>query len=149
MLDSGVYNVLTRCSKVFAIDDVSDSECEASFIKRHFTIRTVEKGLITYILPNGQRHNTKRDANGFVLPAQISADGGQFWYKDGNCHRDDRGPDGNVLPAKIFGSGGQMWYKNGNRHRDDRGLDGNLLPAIIWSWGDAEWYINDALIKNP
>ncbi len=45
----------------------------------------------------------------------ISADGTQFYYKDGKCHRDSD------KPAVISADGTQFYYKDGKRHRDGDG----------------------------
>jgi hypothetical protein len=135
MLDSGTYNILARCSKVFTIDD--------EFIKCHFTVRTVDKdGNIEYKLPNGWLHNTNRGVDGLILPAVIYANGSQYWYKNGKEHRDERGPDGLVLPAEIWTNGNRFWYKDGKQHRDECGPDGLVLPAEIWTNGSQFWHNN-------
>ncbi len=69
-------------------------------------------------------------SDGKDLPAIISANGSQFWYKNGLQHRDGDSP------AVILNDGSQLWYKNGKKHRD------NDLPAEIWDGGTQEWYKN-------
>jgi len=62
-------------------------------------------------------------------PADIFANGTQYWFKNGKRHRTDG-------PASIFPDGSQWWYLNGKQHREDG-------PAIITTDGVQCWYQND------
>jgi hypothetical protein len=89
--------------------------------------------LPAFISADGAQHWYKegkwhRDGD---LPAIICADGRQDWYKEGKWHRDGD------LPAIICANGDQQWYKEGTRHRDGD------LPAVIYAGGKKIWYKND------
>ena len=121
-------------------------------VKINLTVKNVFVERITYSL-NGKEHREND------LPAEIWADGSQFWYKNGELHRD------NDLPAVIDEDCSQYWYKNGERHRKGDlpayiGADGakwwykngkfhrkNDLPAIIWPSGTKAWWINGKRIN--
>jgi hypothetical protein len=70
------------------------------------------------------------------LPAIISTNGNQYWYKEGKIHRDCD------LPAVISADGDQYWYKEDERHRDGD------LPAVISADGDQYWYKEDELHRD-
>ena len=53
--------------------------------------------------------NPYRDGD---LPAMVTINGMQIWYKDGEIHRDGD------HPAMISDKEGQAWYKDGKKHRD-------------------------------
>jgi len=65
---------------------------------------------------------------------QISIDGSQFWWLNGEQHRIDG-------PAVIYPDGLQYWYLNGEQHRTDG-------PATIRANGTQLWYLNGQLHRT-
>ena len=91
--------------------------------------------------------------------AIITANGTQYWLKEGKCHREGD------QPAKIYANGDQCWYKEGKMHRDGDqpakiNVDGTQeryktgkhhrdgdQPAAIYADGSQEWWIEGTFIK--
>jgi len=67
-------------------------------------------------------------ANFETYEVRVYANGGKFWYQNGNCHRIDG-------PAVECASGFKFWYQNGKYHR----IDG---PAIEYVNGTKHWFQN-------
>ena len=108
------------------------NEKNKAYITRHwlrFTkqeVKTDKYGTIRYST-NGKLHRIDG-------PAEIYANGDQFWYQNGLLYRTDG-------PAVIYTSGTQWWYQNNIIHR----IDG---PAVIYYNGTQWWYQNGLLHRT-
>jgi len=66
----------------------------------------------------------------------VTADGSEFWYRNGLRHRDGD------LPAITKANGDQHWYRNGLEHRDGD------KPAVVNADGIQVWYQNGVVHRR-
>ena len=89
---------------------------------------------ITRLLNQVEPVSMREDGEVWILDlgggkeTRVYADGGQYWYLNGERHRTDG-------PAAIDANGTQHWYLNGKLHRTDG-------PAMSWANGAHSWYLN-------
>jgi len=74
------------------------------------------------------------------LPAIVSPDGVEYWFKDGQQHREGD------KPAYIHPNGSLTWYKNNLRHRDGD------KPARVFTMSNGKknltWYKNGKIHRD-
>lgn len=117
--DSAVWILLCAAERDFNI--FSETMVGWRLFVDTFTVMSTERGISYTLLGKLHRDND--------LPAFISTNGDQHWFKNNHFHRD------NDLPAFISDRHGRAWYQRGKKHRD------NGLPAQISADGiHLRWY---------
>lgn len=74
------------------------------------------------------------ELDGLLLPAVVTARGGEVWYRHGLLH------SWNDQPSYSQEDGSRFWHCDGVLHRDGG-------PAIIWSDGSSEWWTHGTRIR--
>ena len=81
------------------------------------------------VFANALNKNVWKDSDGKLhrdgdLPAQVWANGTQYWYQHGKMHRDGD------LPAAIYSNGTMTWFEHGEKTGDqDNPPPGAIFPG--------------------
>jgi hypothetical protein len=94
------------------VNNISSTLYREHLENLYFTCKSIHKQLYKsggYIYNQICLHHQPHSIDD--LPAVITADGDQLWYKEGKIHRDGD------LPAIILAYGTQYWFKEGKLYR--------------------------------